>query len=159
MPVVIARASDFGKGGHETPAELNADTAMLAKLESVRRAAGRLMGLGDVSKLVMPKFALVSPPSGLHGICSRYFTPKTAHTSHAVTGALCIAAACNIPGTVASKIFKAPPADGRTVVVEHPAGVIEAEIDIRIGDGGIRIPRAAFVRTAAMLFKGFHNEP
>ena len=153
MPVVIASAADFGKNGHEKPSELNADAAMLAKLETVRRSAGRLMGLGDVSKLVMPKFALVSPPVGTSGICSRYFTPAAAHTSHAVTGALCVAAACHIPGTVAAKIFRPPTGSGKKVVIEHPAGVIEAEMDIRSGPSGITIPKAAFIRTASMLIK------
>ncbi len=157
MPVVIARAADFGKSGHETPAELNADIAMLARLETVRRAAGRLMGLGDVSKLVMPKFALVSPPAGLSGICSRYFTPAAAHTSHAVTGALCVAAACHIPGTVAAKIFRPAHGSEKKVVIEHPAGVIEAEMDIRSGPAGITIPKAAFIRTASLLLKGGYH--
>ena len=157
MPVVIVRAADFGKTGHETPAELNADTAMLARLEAVRRKAGLLMGLGDVSKLVMPKFALVSPPAGKEGICSRYFTPAAAHTSHAVTGALCIAAACHIPGTVAARTARLPPGSGGKVVIEHPAGVIEAEMDIRSGENGITIPKAAFIRTASKLLTDVYH--
>jgi 4-oxalomesaconate tautomerase len=130
---------------------------MLARLEKVRREAGRLMGLGDVSKLVMPKFALVSPPAGTEGICSRYFTPAAAHTSHAVTGALCIAAACYIPGTVAARVFRRPPNAGKNVVIEHPAGVIQAEMDIRQSEQGITIPKAAFIRTAALLLKDVYH--
>jgi 4-oxalomesaconate tautomerase len=55
MPVVVLRASDFGKSGYETPAELNADKEFKARLEEVRLAAGELMGLGDVRSKVVPK--------------------------------------------------------------------------------------------------------
>src|SRR5438067_2429253 len=39
MPVVIARAADFGKSGYESVSELNADTAFMARLEKTRIAA------------------------------------------------------------------------------------------------------------------------
>lgn len=162
MPVVMALAADFGKTGHESAETLNSDTALLARIEAVRLAAGRLMGLGDVSHLVMPKFALLSPPSGQEGICSRYFTPWAAHTSHAVTGALCVATACLIPGTVAARVYQGA-AGGRIQagpqkeVIEHPAGIIEVEMELLDRDGRITIPEAAFIRTAAALFKGVYH--
>src|SRR3954454_22055351 len=49
MPLVIVRALDLGLGGRETPAELDADAPLLARIEAIRRAAGLAMGLGDVS--------------------------------------------------------------------------------------------------------------
>jgi 2-methylaconitate cis-trans-isomerase PrpF len=162
MPVVMALAADFGKTGHESAEILNRDTALLARIEAVRLVAGRLMGLGDVSHLVMPKFALLSPPIGKEGICSRYFTPWAAHTSHAVTGALCVATACLIPGTVAARVYQGA-AGGRVQagpqkeVIEHPAGIIEVEMELRDRDGWITIPEAAFIRTAAALFKGVYH--
>jgi 2-methylaconitate cis-trans-isomerase PrpF len=110
----------------------------------------------------MPKFALLSPPIGKEGICSRYFTPWAAHTSHAVTGALCVATACLIPGTVAARVYQGA-AGGRVQVgpqkevIEHPAGIIEVEMELLDRDGRITIPEAAFIRTAAALFKGVYH--
>ena len=63
MPMAIMRAADFGKTGHEHPAELDADTAFFTRLEAIRREAGALMGLGDVARSVIPKPVLVSTPA------------------------------------------------------------------------------------------------
>jgi len=85
MPVMIMAAEAFGKTGRETPEELDADKAMLKKIEAVRLEAGRRMGMGDVSRLVVPKPVLVSRPVQGGNIASRYFTPHACHRSHAVT--------------------------------------------------------------------------
>src|SRR3954464_1051114 len=55
MPVAIMAAEAFGKTGGDTAAALDADRDMMNKIESIRLEAGRRMGLGDVSKLVVPK--------------------------------------------------------------------------------------------------------
>jgi 4-oxalomesaconate tautomerase len=60
MPVVLMRAADLGATGSETPAELDADAALKARIESIRLQAGQRMGLGDVSAKVVPKMTLVS---------------------------------------------------------------------------------------------------
>ncbi len=55
MPMVIVQASQLGKRGDESPAELDADKAFLQRLESLRLKAGLAMGLGDVSDKVIPQ--------------------------------------------------------------------------------------------------------
>ena len=59
MPMVIARAADFGLTGHETREELDANRAFFDRIEAIRIQAGALMGMGDVTKSVTPKFGLV----------------------------------------------------------------------------------------------------
>ena len=66
-----------------------------------------MMGLGDVSNSVIPKPVLVSPGDSEHSITSRYFTPRRCHASHAVTGAIGVATAFALPGTVASGTTRA----------------------------------------------------
>ena len=61
MPMVIARAADFGLTGHETREELDANRAFFDRMEAIRIQAGALMGMGDVTKSVTPKFGLVAP--------------------------------------------------------------------------------------------------
>jgi 2-methylaconitate cis-trans-isomerase PrpF len=102
MPLVIVRARDLGLSGRETPTTLDADRELSARLESVRRAAGAAMGLGDVSDSVVPKPVIVSEGDDLDSIASRYFTPRRCHASHAVTGAIGVATAFALPGTVCS---------------------------------------------------------
>src|SRR3954465_13533218 len=101
MPLMIVRAADLGVGGHETPEELDAHPTLRTRLESLRRVAGAAMGLGDVSGIVVPKPVLVSEGDDAASVTSRYFTPHRCHTSHAVTGAIGVASAFALPGTVA----------------------------------------------------------
>ena len=44
MPMALMRASDLGARGDETPAELDANPALMARIEAVRLEAGRRMG-------------------------------------------------------------------------------------------------------------------
>ena len=64
MPVMIMAAEAFGKTGCETPEELDADKAMLKKIEAIRLEAGRRMGLRDVSRLVVPNRCWSRVPTG-----------------------------------------------------------------------------------------------
>ena len=102
MPLMIVRACDLGVRGSESPVELDANKALLDRLEALRRTAGEMMGLGDVSDSVIPKPVLVSAGDDDSSITSRYFTPRRCHASHAVTGAIGVATAFVLPGTVAS---------------------------------------------------------
>src|SRR6185503_2955846 len=151
---VIARAENFGKTGFETKAELNADKALLARIEEVRRAAALRMGMGDVAGKVVPKFALIAPPRHGGAITSRYFVPDQCHAAHAVTGGLCLAACCALPGTIAEGIAVLPPGPRRMIVIEHPSGSLGTEFEIEGSAEAPVIRRAAFVRTARKLMAG-----
>ena len=122
MPMVIAKASDFGVTGYKPKAELDADAALLKRMEEVRLVAGSMMGMGDVAGQVVPKFCLVAPPRHGGAVTSRYFVPEACHAAHAVTGGLCLAAACVLPGSVTGGIAVLPPGPRRMIVIEHPSG-------------------------------------
>ncbi len=150
MPMVLLRASDLGLSGDETPDELEANLDLLARLEPIRLEAGRRMGLGDVSGSVVPKLAILT--GARHGgtITSRYFmNAQRCHKGHAVTGALCIAAACRLPGSVAHDL--ATPSLTSLVHLEHPSG--RTEIDLSFDASG-HVSRASLVRTARRIFEG-----
>jgi 4-oxalomesaconate tautomerase len=163
MPLVMMRAADLGKTGHETPAELDADRALMARMEAIRRKAGVLMGMGDVSKSVTPKLALLAAPRAGGIITSRYFVPQTCHKSHPVTGTVCIACACAIPGTLASQIaaqatpLRAPPQG--MIEIEHPSGKIAIDLDADFTNGKQELRRAALIRTARRIFEGVVHVP
>jgi 2-methylaconitate cis-trans-isomerase PrpF/tripartite-type tricarboxylate transporter receptor subunit TctC len=150
MPLVIVRARDLALSGRETPAELDADHSLLERIETLRRTAGLAMGLGDVSGSVVPKPVIASAGDDDHSITSRYFTPRRCHASHAVTGAIGVATAFALPGTVASS--ERPTAGQRRVAVLHPQGRIEVEVQV---DGsGASVERAALVSTARKILQG-----
>ena len=160
MPMMLVRADSLGKTGYETPAELDADTALFARVERMRRTAGELMGMGDVSGMVVPKVSLVAPPRSGHGVSSRYLVPNRTHQAHAATGAVCVAGAAVAPGTVASEVARVDTASKPlAVAVEHPAGRLEVSLDIRRAAGGIEVVSAGLVRTARLIFDGRVHVP
>jgi len=152
MPLMIVRAADLGVDGHETPEELDAHPTVRQRLESLRRIAGEAMGLGDVSASVVPKPVLVSAGDTGMSVTSRYFTPHRCHTAHAVTGAIGVASAFALPGTVAAG--ERLTAGVHEVAVLHPQGRIEVEVEIVERDAEIAIGRASLVRTARKIFQG-----
>jgi 4-oxalomesaconate tautomerase len=154
MPLVMMRATDMGKTGHETAAELDSDRALMERMEAIRRKAGVLMGMGDVSKNVVPKLALLARPRNGGTISSRYFVPETCHKSHPVTGTVCIASACAIPGTLAANIAPLRPAPQGMVRIEHPSGMILIDLDADLTNGRQDLRRAALIRTARRIFEG-----
>jgi 2-methylaconitate cis-trans-isomerase PrpF len=151
VPMMLAAAADFGLEGTESPEAMDADRDLFGRIEAIRIEAGRRMGLGDVSGAVIPKVALLSAPRRADGtITSRYLVPHKAHRSHAVTGALCVAVAARIPGTVAHAMAAVGSTASR-VVVEHPRGRIEVEL--KRGAGGA-VTEASLIRTARRIFEG-----
>ncbi|SFR15510.1 4-oxalomesaconate tautomerase [Poseidonocella sedimentorum] len=155
MPVMFARAADFGITGHETQAELDANPALFERMEAIRLKAGELMGLGDVAQSVTPKITLLSPPQHGGSITARYFMPWTCHPSMAVTGAQCIAACAIQPGTVAEGLAQGlGEAAPVTVGIEHPVGTFEVLVDFAPAPAGIEIRSAGLVRTARLIARG-----
>lgn len=151
MPMVMFRASAFGKTGYETGAELDADKAFMKRMNDLRLEAGRRMGLGDVTDLVIPKPVILSAPRENGVISVRYFMPHECHPSLAVTGAIGIATACVTPGTLPAQIAGAIELP-RTIAIEHPMGFIEVALN---REPGQEHPRACLVRTARRLFEGY----
>jgi 2-methylaconitate cis-trans-isomerase PrpF len=152
MPMMLVAAADLGVAGDETAEALDANRPLLARIQQLRSEAGRRMGLGDTSKLVIPKVALVSAPRHGGAITSRYFVPDRCHRSHAVTGALCVAVASRMKGTVAHKLAPLVAEEARSAVaIEHPSGRID--VDLAFGADGT-IARASLIRTARRIFEG-----
>src|SRR5256714_1934980 len=152
MPLVIMRARDLGLTGREAPAELDADPALLARIEGVRRAAGEAMGLGDVSTSVVPKPVIASGGAHAHSLTCRYFPPRRCHACHGVAGAIGVATAFALPGTVVSD--EASRTGVRAISVLHPQGRIDVEVAVEGAGVDARILRAALMRTARKILQG-----
>lgn len=157
MPVVLMRASDLGKTGYESPADLEKDMALKARVEAIRLAAGRLMNLGDVTKKTVPKMCLVAPPAKGGAVCTRNFIPHVVHKAIGVFGAVSVATACVVPGSVTEGIARIEGGSGksRRLDVEHPTGFFTVEMDVGSdGKDGVRVERAALLRTTRKLMSG-----
>jgi 4-oxalomesaconate tautomerase len=155
MPVVCLAAADFGLTGAETPAQLEAMDAVLARIEQVRLAAGPVMNLGDVRDKSVPKMSLLSPAASGGAIGTRTLIPHRVHEAIGVLGAVSVATACLLPGSVAHAIATVPAGDGLLdVVVEHPTGFFTVSVDVERSAGVPQVRRAALLRTARLLMRG-----
>ena len=154
MPMVIARAADFGLTGHESRAELDENKAFFARMEAVRVAAGAKMGMGDCSQSVTPKFGLLAAGTAPGEVVTRYFMPWSTHPTMAVTGSQCMASCALTPGTVADGMMQVPDAMPATISLQHPMGSMEVIIDYEIKDGQFLHKSAGLVRTARKLAAG-----
>lgn len=157
MPMVMARAADLGVSGHESSSELDANPAFFARIEAIRKQAGQMMGFGDVTDQVVPKFGIVAEAERGGVVAARYFMPWKTHPTMAVTGSQCFAALSVLPGSVADGIAQ-PPSDGGNgpvqMAIEHPTGEIQVELDYRVTNAGVEIKSAGLVRTARLLTRG-----
>jgi 4-oxalomesaconate tautomerase len=155
MPVVIVRAADFGKRCSEAPEELEADTALKALLERIRLFLGPRMNLGDVAKKTVPKMCLVAPPTRGGAIATRTFIPHRVHEAIGVLGAVSVATACALPGSVAAQVAGTRPASGpQRLDIEHPTGFFTVEADVAVDGAQIQVRRSALLRTARKLMRG-----
>jgi 4-oxalomesaconate tautomerase len=153
MPLVIFNAADVGRTGYEGVAELNADTALKARIERLRIACGQLMGLGDVTSRNYPKMTLVAPPREGGAVCTRSFIPHVCHDAIGVLAAVTVGTACVLPGSVTEGLAVVPAGVAKRVSVEHPTGEFSVELATDPADG-TRVTRAALLRTARLLMRG-----
>ena len=155
MPMVIALASALGKSGYESRAKLEADQPFLDRIEAIRRQAGELMGFGDVSDSVIPKFAMVAPAQNGGHFASRYFTMYgKCHPTYAVSGSICAAACSALPGSTVNEVVQT---DGRypnLVHIEHPKGGIDVALDVKVTGDQLEVISGGSIRTARRLMAG-----
>ncbi|HZT48146.1 MAG TPA: PrpF domain-containing protein [Hyphomicrobiaceae bacterium] len=169
-PCVFVAAADLGKTGVELPEELEADAQFLERMERIRRAAAVRMRLAtDLDSAArsasVPKVAMVSAPQSartLSGhalaasdadICVRMISVGQPHRAVPITGAVCLAVAARVPGTVPHRFCRA--ASG-PIRIGHPSGttLVDAAVSTS-GDGGAaRAEYGAVYRTARRLFEG-----
>lgn len=155
MPVVILDAADFGLSGDESPQALEANPALGQRVEKIRLELGPRMNLGDVAKKTVPKMSLISPARHGGQLSTRTFIPHRVHEAIGVLGAVSVATACVVPGTVAERIAGRRGAAGpRRLEIEHPTGFFTVEMDVTGSGGDLRVNRSALLRTARKLMRG-----
>ncbi|MBT9292377.1 4-oxalomesaconate tautomerase [Prosthecodimorpha staleyi] len=154
MPVVVLAAESVGRTGLEPRDLLDKDTELKARLEAIRLEAGRLMGLGDVSKKVVPKMCLVSPPAAGGTLNTRSFIPHECHASIGVFAAVSVATAAMLPGSPAAAVAQVPAGADKTLSIEHPTGEFSVVLTVGGSPEAPVVERAGLLRTARLLFDG-----
>ncbi|WP_288050008.1 2-methylaconitate cis-trans isomerase PrpF family protein [Acidiphilium sp.] len=169
-PCVLVAAADLGMTATETPAAMERDTALIAGIEALRRVASVRMGLAAdleaAARIIsVPKVGILAPPADapvLSGaiqtaanvdILARMMSSGQPHRAVPLTGALCLAVACRLPGTVAHDLVR-PGEATDPVRVGHPSGAILVAAGVSSGPDGPRVSHATVFRTARRLFQG-----
>lgn len=167
---VFLDAASIGLTGLELPDELEARPEVLAELEAIRLSASVAMGIADSieaakSILSSPKVAIVTRPTEAptlsgrvtpaHGsdIIVRMISMGRPHRATPLTGALCLAVACRLPGSIPSRMLDVP-AEADEIRVGHPSGVLSVAADVRGDSLGPVVESATVFRTARRLFEG-----
>jgi 2-methylaconitate isomerase len=169
-PCVFVTAQDLGKSGIELPDELETDAVFLDRMESIRRAASVCMGLapdlGAAARMAsIPKVAMVCGPQAaptLSGrsvsashvdICIRMISVGQPHRAVPITGAVCLAVAARVPGTIPHHLCRA---SSGPIRIGHPSGttVVDAAVADDAAGGAMRAEYGAVYRSARRLFEG-----
>lgn len=169
-PCVFVHAAALGKTGAEAPDEIDGDVVLLQRLEAIRRAGAVRMGLAaDVQQAggvpSVPQIIMVSPPVGVvaasgevpgmqdYSIGARALSNGQAHRALMITGALCLAVAVRVSGTIPNQLAAA---SDKPIRIGHPAGVlsVDAEVEGAHDPAHARAVHGALYRTSRRLFEG-----
>lgn len=153
------RAGDYGLSGNENPAALDADGTFRARIEAARVAITAYINdcrpprpLPNPRRL---KLALVAAPTpGVDAdILAKVINPTRVHKAYAVSGAICLAAAAVIPGTLVHEIVH-PAASPCTVRIQHPGGILRLSARYASSGDTVDFQSAEIERSSRVLLQG-----
>lgn len=170
---VFVSADTFGLKASEPPQEIEADTKVMDALEVIRREAAVRAGLCksiEDAPLSAPRVALVAPPSAFTSLDGREYQPGqfdlavrmaslgTIHRAVMVTGAMCLAAATLIEGSVPNECASGLDTDG-TVRLGNPSGVTVMGASVSKANGTWGAESTSVMRTCRRLMEGVVYHP
>lgn len=164
VPLLILRGSDFGVDFSVRSLRYMSERDLIERILDVRDEAVAHVGETVDRSSTAPKVALVGEPCEGGNLAVRYFTPHTAHRSAAVTGAISLAIASDLPGTVAAEHAREGDHEGHLkgtveINLEHLAGTMTLKVSFQDIDG-VRYPESvALLRTARLLMRGIAYLP
>jgi probable AcnD-accessory protein PrpF len=169
-PTIFVDAVTLGLSGSELQPRVNTDAELLAKAEAIRANATVAMGLAATAAQATekrphtPKLALVAQPTGYTAssgkdvssgdmdLCARIFSMGKLHHAMTGTGAVAIAVAAAIPGTLVSRVLGVGRHD--QIRFGHPSGTLKVGADAAEQDGSWVVTKALMSRSARRLMDG-----
>lgn len=174
-PTIFIDAAALGLRGTELQKDINGNSKLLALAESVRSHGAVAMGLvktpeeATATRQATPKLAFVARPAGYTAsdgkavdagsidLLARIFSMSVLHHAMTGTGAVAIAAAAAIPGTLVHRLAPAG-ADGR-IRFGHPSGVLSVGAEAREEGGAWAVKKVMMSRSARRLMEGWVRVP
>jgi probable AcnD-accessory protein PrpF len=169
-PTIFVAAEALGLKGTELQGDVNGNQALLTSVEELRAHCAVAMGLAPTireatqRRPATPKVMYVAKAQGYTAsdgreLCAdamdltvRSFSMGVLHHAIPGTGAVAVAAAAAIPGTVVSQVASA--AAGASIRVGHPSGIIEVGADVVRIENRWTLSRARLSRSARRLMEG-----
>ncbi|HEY2716285.1 MAG TPA: PrpF domain-containing protein [Solirubrobacterales bacterium] len=155
-PCVIVPFAELGLTAAVRPEELDADPALLERIEAVRAAGAVAMGLAPdpaAATPSLPQIALFAP-AGPRELRVLGISMGNAHRSLPLTAAIGFAAASGIEGTLVATALAAADGEERALTLVHPSGRIEVAASFAPGADRPHLERVSVARTARRLFEG-----
>lgn len=168
-PFIFVAADSLGVAGTGLPDALDAAPGLLERLEQIRREGAVAMGLAPEpagAAASIPKIALVAAPAEaptLSGrtlraaeidLLVRMISVGQPHRAIAATGALCLAVACRVPGSIPNRLLAPRENNEGELRLGHPSGIVNVAAEVGHRDGEPHADYAAVYRTARRLFQG-----
>jgi 2-methylaconitate cis-trans-isomerase PrpF len=175
-PTVFVRADDLGLKGTERQDDVNGDVSLLARLEAIRAQGAVAMGLArtaeEASRTVLhtPKLAFVAPPRAYIApggkevreadvdLVARIVSMGKLHHAMTGTGAVAIAVAAAIPGTLVRQNLR-PGTSGGTIRFGHASGTLTVGAEARKEGADWVVTKAVMSRSARRLMEGWIRVP
>lgn len=166
VPCAFILAERFGLTGAETVEELESNLELMDLVEQIRLEAGVRMGLAnsiDDVPPAAPKLAIIGRPQAYKTLAGEMIKPTSAdltariwsmgqvHRVLPLTGAMCLATACRIPGTLCSDLVTAKTGNVR---ISNPSGVLPLDARVEIQNGKATAIQVTAYRTARTLMEG-----
>jgi 2-methylaconitate cis-trans-isomerase PrpF len=163
---VFAWAHSFGLTGTESPDEIEAKPEVMAGLEELRLKAAVLAGIANRVEDVpqsAPKVSIVAEPAdfkaldGTHidgdkaDILIRIVSMQRVHRATTMTGAMCLASACKIEGTIP---YMAARQASEEIMIGHSSGLLPVASDVEIVNDQWNVIANRAFRTARRLMEG-----
>ena len=171
-PCVFVAAADLGLTGGELAPAISGNRELVATIGEIRAKVGQRLGFWTdwtaTGLPAMPMLVIVAPPADyldMNGVTqsnssidlrARLLYLDVCHESMAGTGAICLAAASRIRGSVVNKAIGTAAAAEGSLRIGHPRGVTEVKIEIAppVRPGSVTFRTLGFARTARRLMAG-----
>ena len=174
-PTIFVDAEAIGLTGRELQGEVNGDSALLTRLESIRACGAVAMGLAATmqeateSRPATPKIAFVAAPMAYTAssgkrvrvedidLLVRIVSMGKLHHALTGTGAVAVAAAGATRGTLLAR--RMPIATSGAMRIGHPAGMLRVGAEVREENGAWRVATVVLSRSARRLMDGWVYVP
>ena len=172
-PTVFVRAAALGLSGCETRADFDRDAALLVRCEAIRAQGAVAMGLAvsaedaTARRPHTPKLAFVAPARDYRAsdgapvaaadidLVARILSMGALHHAFTGTGAVALAVASILPGTLVHQLLGGRLISGDEVRIGHAAGVMAVGASVVEEDNRWRVEKAVLRRSARRLMEGW----